>query len=174
MRTQYKFKGKKLLLMGSKAFRVEKLPPIVARKLNQAIARNMKIIVGEAPGANRLFQDYLKSRNYKNVVVGHAKSIRYNAGTWKTKQYGLNVHERETNMINECNSAIIIWADHSGVIAENLELLKRLGKPTFLYEYSNKTRRAKSGWLDSERTYDPYFNWKEYMRKKKHLRKRCK
>jgi len=164
------FVGRKLLLMGSKAFRAQRLPVQLRRKIDEAIERQMKVIVGEVPGACRLYQDYLKLHNYANVVVGHAKSIRYNAGNWETKQYGSSVTERERNMIEECDSAIIIWQDNSGVIAENLEIFKRSGKPTFIYEYYTKTRRGKAGWLDPERTYDPYFNWKEYMRKKKRNR----
>jgi len=159
--------GRKLLLMGSKAFRAKKLPISVARNIDEARVRRMRTIVGEVPGACRLFQDYLKRRKCKSVVVGHAKSIRYNAGNWKTKQYGQSVTEREKNMIEECDSAIIIWQDNSGVIAENLELLKRLGKPTFLYEYHSKTGVKKIGWLDPKRVYDPYYNWKEYMRSKR-------
>jgi len=164
---QNKFKGRKLLLMGSKAFWTPKLSIKIRNLIDEAIARKMQIIVGEVPGACRLYQDYLKLKKYPNVVVGHAKSIRYNAGNWKTKQYGKSVTEREKSMIKECDSAIIIWQDNSGVIAENLELLKILGKPTFLYEYSTKTNVSKAGWLDPKRTYDPYFYWKEKMRKQK-------
>ncbi len=164
---QDRLAGRKLLLMGSKAFRAKRLPTKIRKRIDEAIARKMKIIVGEVPGACRLYQDYLKSKNYTNVVVGHAKSIRYNVGNWKTMQYGNNVTEREKNMIEDCDSAIIIWTDNSGVIAENLELLKKLGKPTFLYEYYTKTKVVKAGWLDPKRTYDPYYYWKEHMRNKK-------
>jgi hypothetical protein len=162
---QNKLRGGKLLLMGSKAFWAKKLPLKLRKLIDEAIARKMKIIVGEVPGACRFYQDYLKLKKYSNVIVGHAKSIRYNAGEWKTKQYGKSVPEREKKMIEECDSAIIIWQDLSGVIAENLELLKIQGKPTFLYEYSTKTNVSKAGWLDPNRTYDPYFYWKEKMRK---------
>ncbi len=167
-----RFVGRKLLLMGSKAFRASRLPAVLVRKLDEAMASKMKIIVGEVPGPCRLFQDYLKRRRYTNVVIGHAKSIRYNTGKWKTKQYGKSVAEREKNMIEECDSAIIVWQDNSGVIAENLELLKRMGKPTFLYEYYTNTGNKKADWLDPERTYDPYYNWKEFMRKKKRAARR--
>ncbi|KPK64502.1 hypothetical protein AMJ83_01980 [candidate division WOR_3 bacterium SM23_42] len=160
-----RFVGRKLLLMGSKAFRAKKLPAPLARKMDEAMSRRMKIIVGEVPGACWIYQDYLRRKLYKNVIVGHAKSIRYNAGDWKTKQYGKSVTERETNMIQECDSAIIVWQDNSGVIAQNLELLKRLDKPTFLYEYYTKTGARKADWLDPKRVYDPYYNWKEYMKK---------
>lgn len=129
-------RGFKLLLMGSKAFRAERLPTEIALKIDEALTRNMTILVGEALGACRLYQDYLNSKNYRNVIVGHAKSMRYNAGGWKTIQYGTNLKEREKGMIEDCDSVIVIWTDNSRVIAENLELLKNLGKPTFLYEHS--------------------------------------
>jgi hypothetical protein len=167
-----KFGSQKLLLMGSKAFRGKRLPTQVARKLDEAIGRKMKIVVGEVPGACKLFQDYLQSKKYKDVTVAHAKSIRYNAGGWKTKQYGNSVPEREHNMIKECDSAIIIWQDSSGVIAENLERLKRAGKPTFVYEYDSKTGKATGDWLDEKRLYDKYWYWKEKLKKARNKSRR--
>jgi hypothetical protein len=67
--------------MGSKTFKAAELPPQVAEKIDEATARKMTVIVGEVPGACRLYQDYLKSKSYGNVIVGHAKSMRYNAGS---------------------------------------------------------------------------------------------
>jgi len=167
MENKTKPKSKKILLMGSSAFRFKELPTEVKERMDEAIAQNTQIIVGEAPGASRLYQDYLKSKGYKNVIVGHAVRIRYNAGNWKTVQYGKNLKEREKRMIEDCDSAIIMWMNNSGVIAENLELLKRLGKPTFLYEYSSETNTEKAGELDPERIYDPFYYMKEYYRRKK-------
>ena len=159
--------GSRLLLMGSKAFREKKLPAEVASKIDGAISRGMTILVAEALGACRLYQDYLLSKGYRNVVVGHAKSMRYNAGNWKTTQYGTDLKERERRMIEDCDSAIVVWTDSSGVIAENLELLKNLGKPTFLYEHSTRTGAFEAGWADPRRTYDPHYAMKEYFRKRK-------
>jgi hypothetical protein len=174
MKGMKKLQGKKLLLMGSKAYKKKKLPPKIRKLLDEAMDSKMSIIVGEAPGSNRAFQDYLKSKNYSKVTVGHARSIRYNAGNWKTFQYGDNVHERESRMISDCDSAIILWVDTSSVIAENLERLKISKKPTFIYEYSNTTESEKSGWLDPSRIYDPYFFWKKYKREKKHHKEQNK
>jgi hypothetical protein len=159
--------GKKLLLMGSSAFKAKELPTEVKERIHEATTRGMTIIVGEAPGACRLFQDYLKSIDYRNVIVGHAVRLRYNAGNWKVVQYGKNLKEREQSMIEDCDSAIIIWMNNSGVIAENLELLKRLRKPTYLYEYHSETDQATAGELDPKRTYDPFYYMKEYYRKQK-------
>jgi len=145
--------GKRLLLMGSSAFRANELPGEVAERLDEAMGRGMTIIVGEARGACRRFQDYLESRGYGDVIVGHARSIRYNAGGWRTVRYGDDLKERERAMIEDCDSAVVIWVDGSGQIAQNLELLKRLGKPTYVYECSNKGGRASFGMIDPTRAY---------------------
>lgn len=167
MENKHKPESKKLLLMGSSAFKARELPVEVKEKIDEAIERGMTIIVGEAPGANRLYQDYLKTKGYRNVVVGHAVRLRYNAGNWKDLQYGKNLKERERKMIEDCDSATVIWMNNSGVIAENLELLKRLGKPTYLYECSSGTDHARAGELDPKRIYDPFYHMKEYRRKQK-------
>jgi hypothetical protein len=161
--------GRKLLLMGSSAFKANELPAPVKERIDEAIARNTTMIVAEAHGACRRYQDYLKSRGYTNVIVGHARSIRYNAGDWRTIRYGDDLKEREAKMIEDCDSAMIIWVDSSGVIAENLERLKRLGKPTFVYEYSTRDDKERFGELDPTRTYDGYYNMKEHYRKRKQL-----
>jgi len=57
-------------------------------------------------------------------------------------------------MIEDCDSAIVILMNKSGVIAKDLELLKRLRKPTFLYECSSETDKVKAGELDPKRIYD--------------------
>jgi hypothetical protein len=63
------------------------------------------------------------------IIVGHARSMRYNAGNWPTTQYGDNVHEREKGMVNTCEAALVIWVNHSSVIATNLERLKLATNP---------------------------------------------
>lgn len=167
MQSNIKSESKKLLLMGSSAFKAKELPTEIKERIDEALERCTTIIVGEAPGASRLYQDYLKEKGYRDVVVGHAVKMRYNAGNWKVVQYGKDLKERERNMIEDCDSVLIIWMNNSGVIAENLELLKRLGKPTYLYEYYSETNQATAGELDPKRTYDPFYYMKEHYRKQK-------
>ena len=164
--------SKKLLLMGSSAFKARKLPDEVKERIDVAMERGMTIIVGEAHGASRLYQDYLKAKGYRNVVVGHAVRLRYNAGNWKDVRYGKDLKERERKMIEDCDSAVVIWMNNSGVIAENLELLKRLRKPTYLYECSSETDEVSVGELDPKRTYDSFYYMKEYYRKQKTTHRR--
>jgi hypothetical protein len=159
--------NQKLLLMGSSAFTPKELPPQVTQRIDAAISRGMTILVGEAHGASRLFQDYLHRTGYRNVIVGHARRIRYNAGTWPTHQYGTDLPDRERHMIEDCDAALIIWMNHSGVIAENLERLRRLRKPTYLYECTSTTDTVTAGDLDTKRVYDPYYSMKEQHRRRK-------
>ena len=72
-------------------------------------------------------------------------------------KYVENLREREKNMIQECDRAIIIWQDSSSVIAENLERLKRLHKPTFVCEYHSKTNTFRFGELDPNRIYSHWY-----------------
>jgi len=156
--------GRTLLCMGSSAYKAKELPAEIKARVDNAINRTMTIIVAEAHGACRAFQNYLHGTGYRNVVVGHAKSMRYNAGDWPTKQYGLTLKEREKGMVEACDEAAVIWVNRSSVIASNLECLKRLGKPTFLYEYSTKTGKLKFGMLDPQRVYDPHYYKAAYYR----------
>ena len=157
--------NKKLLLTGSSAFKNRELLVEVRERIDKAIERGMTIIVGEAPGANRLYQDYLKKKRYRNVIVGRAVRLRYNAGNWIDVKYGKNLKEREKKMIEDCDSAVVIWMNNSGVIANDLEMLKRLGKPTFVYECSSETDEVRAGELDPNRIYDRFYYMKEHYKK---------
>jgi len=164
MREEARGSGGRLLLMGSSAFNAEELPTVVRERIDEAMARNMTMVVGEARGACRRYQDYLSSKSYMDVIVGHARSIRYNAGDWRTVQYGDDLKERERRMIEDCDSAVIIWVNQSSVIAENLERLKRLGKPTFVYEYSTRDGSERFGELDPTRSYSRYYRMRPSFR----------
>jgi len=163
---------KKLLLMGSSAFKDMELPVEVRERIDKAVEREMTIIVGEAPGASRLYQDYLKKKGYRNVIVGHAVRLRYNAGNWKVVKYGRDLKEREKKMIEDCDSAVVIWMNNSGVIANDLETLKSSGKPTFVYECSSETDEVRAGELDPNRIYDQFYYVKEHYKKQKQRHRR--
>jgi hypothetical protein len=84
------FTGEKMLLMGSIKYKEEELPPEIQEIIDTAIEHEMTFIVAEAHGSCRLFQDYLVEKKYQMVIVGHARSIRYNAGDWPDVKYGDN------------------------------------------------------------------------------------
>ena len=67
-------------------------------------------------------------------------------------------------MIRDCVSAVVIWVDNSGVIAENLELLKKLRRPTYVYEYSSTKGVVSSGMIDPDRIYRTHYLYKRRKR----------
>jgi hypothetical protein len=158
--------GRKLLLMGSSAYKMKELPSEIRERIDLAIEHGIIFIVAEAHGSCRLFQDYLASKNYKDVVIGHAKSLRYNAGDWKDIKYGNNLKEREKNMIRDCDYAIVIWQDNSSVIAENLEYLKKFRKSTFLYEYNSSDGTFHAGELDLRRSFRKVYPFSKSFKQK--------
>ena len=68
-------------------------------------------------------------------------------------------------MIKDCNTAIIIWVNQSSVIAENLERLKRYGKPTLIHEIDAEKGIDKIGELDLWRVYSRYIVGKRFSKK---------
>ncbi len=158
--------GRKLLLMGSSAYKMKELPLEVRERIDLGIEKGVVFVVAEAHGSCRLFQDYLASKNYRDVVIGHAKSLRYNAGGWQDVKYGNNLKEREKNMIKDCDYAIVIWQDKSSVIAENLEYLKKLRKSTFLYEYNSSDGTFQAGQLDPRRIFRKIFPFSKSFKQK--------
>ncbi len=156
MATGQGLEGGTLLLMGSSAFSGP-LPFEVTRLLDEAMEREMSVLVGEAHGASRAFQDYLASKKYTAVVVGYANRVRHNTGNWPTESYGRCLLGKERAMIEECDCAIVIWTNRSGVIAQDLEHLRKLGKPTFLYQCWTGSRAARGEWLDPRMRCRPRF-----------------
>lgn len=110
--------------MGSNAFKARELPVEVKEGIDEAIKRGMMVIVGEAPGASRLYQDYLQDRDYRNVVVGHSVRLRCNAGNRKTIQYRKDLKEGERKMIKDCDSAVVVWMNNTEVIEKTLNCSK--------------------------------------------------
>ncbi|MFX0030513.1 MAG: hypothetical protein ACFE8B_14980 [Candidatus Hermodarchaeota archaeon] len=149
--------GDKLLLMGSGAYHAKHLPSEVKERLDDAMEKGVSIIVAEAGGSCRVFQNYLASKDYKDVVVGRARSLRYNAGGWRDVKYGNNLKERERNMIEDCDFAIVIWVNHSGTIKENLKYLKKCDKPTFLYEYDTSRGTEYAGMVEPNRNFNLFY-----------------
>lgn len=71
------------------------LPKEVQNELDSSMRKNERIVVGDAPGIDRQVQDYLNSKNYKNVeVYGPGKNVRYSANNkWKTQAIDDPEHE---------------------------------------------------------------------------------
>lgn len=66
---------------------IGKLPLLAIEKINAIIAKNYRILVGDAKGVDLLVQEYLLMRKYNNIIVYFTgENIRNNAGNWETSK----------------------------------------------------------------------------------------
>lgn len=120
----------------------------VTSKIDEYITDKKQIIVGEAPGIDRQVQDYLNSRNYRNVVVYHAGSQpRYLSNrNWNTVSILSNLEEgskewlasKDIAMSDAATEGLAIILDNNGAQAtrNNIIRLYNSGKPVMAFQLS--------------------------------------
>ena len=70
--------------------RVSNLNPEVRKRLDRIIANRLPVLIGDANGADKAVQHYLKSRHYDQVEVFCVEgSCRNNAGNWPLRKVSL-------------------------------------------------------------------------------------
>lgn len=64
----------------------KRLPKKIRKELDKYIDEKVNFVVGDAPGIDRQVQNYLNSKNYRNVdIYGPGTKVRYVANkNWKT------------------------------------------------------------------------------------------
>lgn len=132
--------GLKVFLSGSLAIR--SLPSQVVDDLNRYTTQGVTLLVGDAPGADALFQHHLVGASYADVEVFHSgHAPRFNLGDWSTyfvdsglASRGKALHgAKDREMSEQCDHGLMVWDGKSaGTIANVLHLI-RLGKAWRLY-----------------------------------------
>ena len=126
----------------------KELPASVKADIDGYIRSGDKIIVGDAPGVDRQVQDYLKSKNYKNVeVYGPGKGdVRYSADEdWKTKTIDSGKYEPDSDewraekdkymsKIADRGLAIVLENGGAGATRDNVDRLISQNKDVKVYE----------------------------------------
>lgn len=128
------------------------LPDYVKKDINEYMKSGDKIIVGDAPGIDRQVQDYLKSKNYKNVEIYGPGSgdVRYSADKdWKTKTIDSGKYAADTDewraekdkymsKIADRGLAIVLENGGSGATRNNIDRLINQNKDVKVYELDSK------------------------------------
>lgn len=128
------------------------LPASVKSDINEYMKSGDKIIVGDAPGIDRQVQDYLKSKNYKNVEVYGPGSgdVRYSADEdWKTKTIDSGKYAPDTDewraekdkymsKIADRGLAIVLENGGAGATRDNVDRLVSQNKDVKVYELDSK------------------------------------
>lgn len=132
------------------------LPDKVKSEIDKNIAKGNKIIVGDAPGIDRQVQNYINSKNYKNIeIYGPGKQVRYSANEkWKTipidapefEEYSKEwLAKKDIVMSKLADFGIAVTLDNGSTATKNnIERMKNMGKN--VKEYMLYENSSNDGW----------------------------
>jgi hypothetical protein len=121
----------KIVLGGSR--HLEFIPKEIADRLLEWMENSSDFLVGDAPGADRAFQVFLKSKKYSAVTVyTSADEIRNNLGNWQIEKVesGLKsksnaVHAfKDRKMTQIADIGLMIWdCKSAGTLSNAIDIL---------------------------------------------------
>jgi hypothetical protein len=148
----------KVFVGGSR--RIIRLHPEVTARLDQMIAKRVSILVGDANGADKSVQHFLKTKEFRDVeVFCSGNECRNNVGDWPLRRVAVDSRKRDYDfyaakdqqMSREANSGLMIWDGKSAGTLMNAFRLVRQGKPVSIFEAQHnrfQELRNKSDWKD--------------------------
>ena len=131
---------KTVFLSGSR--KLSRLNDVIRRRLDKMMTQGLRIIVGDASGADKALQSYLAEAHYEHVVVYCAGDVcRNNVGNWLVENIkaGLKLKGRDFYtakdkvMASKADFGLVLWDGKStGSISNVLELMYS-GKKVAVY-----------------------------------------
>jgi hypothetical protein len=137
----------KVFIAGSRA--VSRLNDALRQRLERIITEGHEVLVGDANGADRIVQQYLADRHYKDVTVFCAGDrCRNNVGEWPTVAVAppAGVHGgfdfyavKDREMAANATHGFMLWDGESRGTFTNINNLIRHDKPVVVYLSPSKT-----------------------------------
>jgi hypothetical protein len=125
-----------VVLSGSR--KLTQLNPKVRERLDNIVAQGFRVVVGDANGADKAMQAYLRDIDYPHVVVYcSGGKCRNNLGLWHVEEVRVAPHIqgrefytlKDKAMAAEAEFGFVVWDGKSAGALENVvELLKRSKK----------------------------------------------
>ena len=151
----------KVFVGGSR--RIVRLNSEVVLRLDRMLAKRVSILVGDANGADKSVQTFLKTREYRDVeVFCSGDDCRNNVGNWKLRRVAVESRKREFDfyaakdqlMSREAGSGLMIWDNKSAGTLMNALRLVRQGKQVSIFEAQHARFRE----LHSESAWNDFFS----------------
>lgn len=135
----------KVFIGGSR--RVSRLNEEIAGRLDNIIGKRFPVVIGDANGADKAVQEYLRSKHYDLVEVFCAGNrCRNNLGQWAVRSISVNGKRRDFNfyatkdraMADEASYGLMIWDGESLGTVMNVARLVRRRKGVAIYAVPEK------------------------------------
>lgn len=151
----------KVFIGGSR--KVSKLSSEVHRRLDEILAKNLPVAIGDAPGVDKSVQQYLHAKGYRDVeVFCSGTRCRNNVGDWPTRQVAVNSSRRDFDfyatkdieMAREASFGLMIWDGESAGTLMNVWRLIKQNKKAVILEVPKRASHE----LNSESEWKVFFS----------------
>ncbi|MBK8189542.1 MAG: hypothetical protein IPK79_03745 [Vampirovibrionales bacterium] len=121
---------------------ITRLNPLIRQRLQNITAQRLRIVVGDANGADKAFQAFFKEEGYKLVTVYCAgPHCRNNLGGWEIVRVEVASHlkgrdfyvQKDIAMAGIADYGLVLWDGKSAGSIGNIFELARQSKPTRVY-----------------------------------------
>ena len=110
-----------VMISGSRS--ISKLPQSALDSLDKIIDSNFKIVIGDSEGVDTLVQEYLKSKNYDNVIIYHVGECQNNLGFSTIKVFAVKYGVADILMSKVAHYGLAIWDGKSEGTLANIQRL---------------------------------------------------
>ncbi len=126
---------------------VSRLDTQVRQRLDNIMAKDFRVLVGDANGADKAVQLYLLSKKYRNVEVFCTEGVcRNNVGSWELRPVPAETRERNAEfysakdraMAREATVGLMLWDGKSIGTLMNVYRLLDLRKKAVVYTVPDK------------------------------------
>jgi hypothetical protein len=150
----------KVMLSGSRS--INSIPAVVESKITQICKSGVTFLVGDAPGADTLFQKLLLDFKYSKVIIHHVDQYpRNNLGSWnsirvettrKTKNW-LYFGKKDIEMTKSCNISLVIWDGRSDGSVLNCFRALNQDKQVLLFNSHQQSEVKLENMIDFEKYF---------------------
>jgi hypothetical protein len=130
---------------GSRA--ISRLNAVIRERLDSLLQRPCLIFIGDANGADKMVQQYLAERDYRDVVVYCMSRCRNNVGSWPIKKVASDSKTKDFTyyaakdlaMVQAAKCGVMLWDGASRGTLNNIQNLIGAGKQVLVYLSTSKT-----------------------------------
>jgi len=129
-----------VFLSGSR--KISRLTAEIRSRLDNMIQNGLRIIVGDANGADKAMQGHLSKVHYSDVTVDHVgRTPRNNVGHWLTEEVPTDGHlsgrhffaQKDRHMSKVADFGLVLWDGKSSGSVQNMVWLTEEGKKIVVY-----------------------------------------